>query len=296
MLDRSLEAGINLVDTADVYGLPVNKGWTEEILGRWLAQGGGRREATVLASKVYNWMENRQVRPEINKDTRSLSKYKIVAHCEASLRRLGTDRIDLYQLHHIDRNCPQEEIWEAMEMLQGQGKVLYVGASNYAGWDIATACLTARARNRCGLVSEQSIYHLANRFLELEVLPACQHFGVGLLPYSPLGGGLLGGVLGDLATGNRRVAPGMAERIARHRGQLEAWENWCAALGQPPGTVALAWLLHQPGVTAPILGPRTLGQLEEAVRALELELEQSQLDALDAIWPGYKSAPEHYAW
>jgi aryl-alcohol dehydrogenase-like predicted oxidoreductase len=173
IMDRALELGINFFDTADVYGASVERGHTEQIIGRWLAQGGGRRDSVVLATKVYNPVSRKDTRPEPNRDGRSLSAMKIARHCEGSLKRLQTEAIDLYQMHHVDRACPWEEIWQAFGTLQRQGKVIYVGSSNFAGWDIATACQEAQRRGLDGLASEQSIYHLNNRMLELEVIPAC---------------------------------------------------------------------------------------------------------------------------
>ena len=204
IMDRALELGINFFDTADVYGWEVEHGHTEEIIGNWFAQGGGRREATVLATKVYNLVKRKANLPEVNSDGRSLSAYKIRKHCEGSLQRLQTDWIDLYQMHHIDRDCPWDETWQAFGSLIDQGKVVYVGSSNFAGWDIATACQEASRRGMLGLVSEQSIYHLNNRMIELEVIPACRHYGLGLIPWSPLDGGLLGGALEKMATGRRK--------------------------------------------------------------------------------------------
>lgn len=295
IMDRALELGINFFDTADVYGGPDRRGLTETILGEWFAQGDGRRDAVVLATKVYNPGE-RGLRPEPNADGRSLSAYKIRNHAEASLRRLQTDRIDLYQMHHVDRACPWDEVWQAFDALVQQGKVVYVGSSNFAGWDIATACQEADRRGRMGLVSEQSIYHLDNRMVELEVIPACRHYGLGLIPWSPLGGGLLGGVLGKIESG-RRMSDAMQKRIDAKRPQLERYEALCRELGEEPATVALAWLLHQPAVTAPIIGPRTLEQLESAVRATEVTLDAATLAQLDALFPGPGGeAPKAYAW
>jgi aryl-alcohol dehydrogenase-like predicted oxidoreductase len=183
-----------------------------------------------------------------------------------------------------------------MEQLVQQGKVLYVGSSNFAGWHLAQACETAARRGFLGLVSEQSLYHLAARTLELEVVPACRAYGLALLPWSPLGGGLLGGALAKAAAG-RRAMPRMQERIAQHRPALERWEKLCAELGRPPADVALAWLLQRPGVTAPIVGPRTLEQLEDALRATELKLDGPTVQAIENIWPGPGGeAPEAYAW
>jgi len=260
ILDRALEAGINFVDTANVYGWGANKGKTESILGRWFAQGEGRRDRVVLATKVYGAMYE-------STNGGRLSAYHIRRACDDSLRRLQTDRIDLYQMHHVDRDTPWDEIWQAMDLLVQQGKVLYVGSSNFAAWNIVQANEVAARRHSLGLVSEQSLYNLATRAIELEVVPACQAYGVGIVPYSPLGGGLLGGALVKSAEAGRRGRERIQKLVEQHRPQLEAYETLCADLGEKPANVALAWLLRRPGVTAPIVGPRTLEQLEDALRA-----------------------------
>jgi aryl-alcohol dehydrogenase-like predicted oxidoreductase len=296
IMDRALELGINFFDTADVYGWEVEHGHTEEIIGRWFAQGGGRREAVVLATKVYNPVDRKANLPEVNSDGRTLSAYKIRKHCEGSLRRLQTDWIDLYQMHHIDRECPWDETWQAFDVLVKQGKVVYVGSSNFAGWDIATACQEASKRGLMGLVSEQSIYHLDNRLIELEVIPACRHYGLGLIPWSPLAGGLLGGALEKQKNG-RRWGKDYEKTVDEKRDKLEKYVALCRAIGHPPGEVALAWLLHNPVVTAPIIGPRTMEQLESAVRAASIKMDQETLDKLDEIFPGPGGeAPEAYSW
>jgi aryl-alcohol dehydrogenase-like predicted oxidoreductase len=290
IMDRALELGINFFDTANVYGWGENKGRTEEIIGTWFAQGGGRRDRTVLATKLNGLMGERW--PNNDK----LSALNIRRACDASLARLQTDHIDLYQMHHVDRETPWEEIWQAMDVLVQQGKVLYVGSSNFAGWDLARANEAAARRHSFGLVSEQSIYNLLTREVELEVLPAAQAYGLGVIPWSPLQGGLLGGVLRKEREGSRRSAPRQQSVIDEHREQLGAYEDLCEELGEEPATVALAWLLTRPAVTGPIIGPRTSEQLDGALRALELRLEDKVLDRLDAIFPGYQAAPEHYAW
>ncbi len=296
IMDRALELGINFFDTADVYGWSVEHGVTEEIIGRWFAQGGGRRDAVVLATKVYNPVTRKANRPEVNSDGRSLSAYKIRKHAEGSLKRLQTEWIDLYQMHHVDHNCPWDETWQAFDALVKQGKVVYVGSSNFAGWDIATACQEASQRGLTGLVSEQSIYHLNNRTVELEVIPACRHYGLGLIPWSPLGGGLLGGALEKYESG-RRTGEGFVKEVEEQRTKLEKYEGLCRELGHPPGEVALAWLLHNPVVTAPIIGPRTIEQLESAVRAASIQLDAETLQKLDEIFPGPGGeAPMAYAW
>jgi aryl-alcohol dehydrogenase-like predicted oxidoreductase len=221
---------------------------------------------------------------------------KIKKHCDGSLKRLQTDWIDLYQMHHVDRKCPWDETWSAFDSLVTQGKVLYVGSSNFAGWDIATACQEASRRGMMGLASEQSIYHLNNRMIELEVIPACRHYGLGLIPWSPLGRGLLAGALEKAHTG-RRSSEELEEKVRENRLKLEKYEALCQELGEPPAEVGLAWLLHNPDVTAPIIGPRTLEQLEGAVRATELKLDEGVLNRLDEIFPGPGGeAPKAYAW
>lgn len=296
IMDRALELGINFFDTADVYGWEEQHGYTEEIIGRWIAQGGGRRDAVVLATKVYNPVDRKENLPEVNSDGRSLSAYKIRKHCEGSLKRLQTVRIDLYQMHHIDHSCPWDETWQSFDTLVKQGKVVYVGSSNFAGWDIATACQEASKRGILGLVSEQSIYNLDNRMLELEVIPACRHYGLGLIPWSPLAGGLLGGALQKHKEGRRADEESM-KQIENKREQLEKYESLCKELGHPPAEVALAWLLHNPVVTAPIIGPRTIDQLESAVRACSIHLDEDTLKKLDDIFPGPGGeAPMAYAW
>jgi len=286
ILDAARDAGIDFVDTANVYGRPVGVGVTESIVGRWFAQGGGRREGTVLATKVYGMMG------EGPNDGR-LSARHVRRACEDSLRRLQTDHVDLYQMHHVDRNTPWEEVWQALEILVQQGKVLYVGSSNFAGWHLARACETARARRFLGLVSEQGLYHLLERTAELEVLPACRGYGLAFLPWSPLAGGLLAGA----GPGERRQAERIVERRGQERERLATWESLCGELGEAPADVALAWLLHQRGVTAPIIGPRTVEQLQGALHAATLRLDKEALERLDALFPGPGgAAPEAYAW
>jgi aryl-alcohol dehydrogenase-like predicted oxidoreductase len=288
LMDQALELGINFFDTANRYGGTLGVGVTEEIIGRWMAQG-GRRERIVLATKVYGPMGE-------GKNDRGLSAYHIRKACEDSLRRLQTDHIDLYQMHHIERTTPWEEIWQAMEQLVREGKVLYVGSSNFAGWNIVQANERAARRNFLGLVSEQSLYNLAARTIELEVIPACREYGLGLIPWSPLSGGVLGGALQKASEG-RRSSEANQQRIEKIRPQLEAYESFCRELGEQPGDVGLAWLLSNPVVTAPIIGPRTAEQLSGSLRAVEIKLSDESLKKLDEIWPGPGGqAPEAYAW
>ncbi|MCU1567413.1 MAG: aldo/keto reductase [Pseudarthrobacter sp.] len=289
IMDSAHDNGINFFDTANVYGGSGHRGWTEEIIGRWFAKGGERRKHTVLATKLYGTMTDR---PNESK----LSALNIRRALDASLKRLQTDYIDIYQFHHIDRDTPWDEIWQAIEVAVQQGKILYSGSSNFAGWHIAQAQEAARRRNYTGLVSEQSIYNLFMRQVELEVIPAAQQYGLGLIPWSPLQGGLLGGVLKKEQQGVRRSEGRAAETLKKHQDQIQQYEDFADELGQEPGDVALAWLLHQPAVTAPIVGPRTQEQLDAAIRALDVTLDADALKRLDDIFPGHRTAPEDYAW
>ncbi|MBK9265703.1 MAG: aldo/keto reductase [Polyangiaceae bacterium] len=289
IMDRALELGINFFDTANVYGWKRGEGITENIIGRWFAQGGGRRERTVIATKVYGTMGDWP-------NEGHLSAMHIRRACEASLKRMQTDHIELYQMHHIDRDAPWEEVWQAMETLVSQGKVTYVGSSNFAGWHIAQANEAAKSRHFMGLVCEQSLYNLIDRTIELEVIPACQSYGLGLIPWSPLKGGILGGALQKMNEG-RRTSEFAQKNVDKYRDKLEKFEGLCAEIGQKPADVALAWLLAQPAVTGPIVGPRTVEQLDENARVLDLKLSDDTLKKLDEIFPGPGGrAPEAYAW
>jgi aryl-alcohol dehydrogenase-like predicted oxidoreductase len=289
IMDTALDLGINFFDTANVYGWKIGEGVTEQIVGRWFAQGGNRRERTVLATKVFGRMGD-------GPNDRRLSAYHIRRACEESLVRLQTDHIDLYQMHHIDLETPWEEIWQAMEILVQQGKVLYVGSSNFAGWHLAHAQGEAKARHFMGLVCEQSLYNLNARTVELEVIPACKNLGLGLIPWSPLAGGLLGGVL-QKSTEGRRASENLQKTVDKLLPQLESYEGFCKEIGENPADIALAWLLKNPVVTAPIIGPRTLDQLTGSLRALEINLDTDMLTQLDEIWPGPGGeAPKAYAW
>ena len=289
IMDIALGHGINFFDTANVYGRHLGPGTTETIIGDWFAKGASRRDKVVLATKVYGKMS------DWPNDSR-LSARHIVRACEDSLRRLQTDRIDLYQMHHIDRESWWDEIWQAMDNLVQQGKVLYVGSSNFAGWHIARANEIARHRHFLGLVSEQGLYNLTQRTAELEVLPAVQEYGMGFIAWSPLAGGLLAGAVGKVSEG-RRNEEYMRDEITASRSQLERWEALCTEIGSRPSDVALAWLMANPIVTAPIIGPRTVDQLNGSLRALNVELSSEVLGKLDEIFPGPGGpAPEAYAW
>src|SRR6478672_1847247 len=292
VMDAAVDAGINHVDTADVYGGPqtadMTKGYgvSEEVIGRWL-QRSGRRDEIVLATKAYQPMG-------LGPNDRRLSAYHLRRACEASLRRLQTDHIDLYQMHHVDRTTPWEEIWQAMEQLVREGKITYVGSSNFAGWDVALAQSAATARHFVGLTSEQSLYNLAVRAVEQELVPALRHLGIGLIPYSPLHAGLLTGVLAAEAQG--RLSPDQLPRVDAHRSELQAYEDLCREVGAKPVHVALAWLLHNPVVSSAIVGAMTIEELHADVGALSVRLDEDTLQRLDRIWPGPGEAPQAYSW
>lgn len=289
IMDKALDLGINFFDTANVYGRKLGEGVTEQIVGRWFAQGGVRREQTVLATKVYGRMGDWP-------NQSRLSALNIRQAVEGSLQRLQTDHIDLYQMHHVDRNTPWEEIWQAMETLVQQGKVLYVGSSNFAGWHIAKANEIAKSRHFLGLVSEQALYNLKDRMIELEVIPACRDYGLGLIPWSPLASGLLGGSLDANKTG-RRAEKDVKQDAKKFAAQLRQYEKFCKQKGEKPADVALAWLLANPVVTAPIVGPRTIEQLTGSLRALKIKFSKADMEKLDEIWPGPGGeAPEAFAW
>lgn len=292
IMDAALDAGINFFDTANIYGWGENAGRTEEIIGKWFKQGGGRRERVVLATKVYGSMHDSLDGP--NNDA-GLSSYKIRRHLEGSLRRLQTDHIELYQMHHIDREVSWEELWSAFEIAIHQGKVGYIGSSNFPGWGLVEAQAAAKSKHLLGLVSEQHKYNLNCRLPELEVLPAAQRYGIGIIPWSPLDGGLLGGNALNPSPGSR--SRHNKERAENQRTQLEEFAQLCEEIGVRQDTLALAWLLANPAVTAPIIGVRTLEQLENSLRALEVSVSQEVQQKLDQIFPGPgKQAPEAYAW
>ncbi len=294
IMDRALEHGINFFDTANVYGWKTGEGITEAIIGRWFAQGGGRRDKVVLATKVFGRMSEWP-------NDRGLSARHIVRACDESLRRLATDWIDLYQMHHIDRSTPWDEIWQAMSQLITAGKIRYVGSSNFAGWHLVMAQESAARRHLLGLVSEQPIYNLLTRHVELELIPAAEQYGIGIIPWSPLHGGLLSGAIRKMQEGSagRSTEGRSAEGLEENRPTIEAYEKLCAELGYDPANVALGWLLSRPGVTSPIIGPRTVEQLDASLGALDVSLTDETLARLDELFPPIGNGgpgPEAWAW
>ncbi|MGW5666925.1 aldo/keto reductase [Micromonospora sp. NPDC003776] len=292
LMDHALECGINFLDTANIYGWRVHKGYTEEMIGRWFAANPGRREEVVLATKVGNPMGD-------GPNSSGLSARHIIRACEASLRRLGTDWIDLYQMHQVDRTVGWDEVWQAMDLLIQQGKVRHIGSSNFAGWNIVAAQESARRRNLLGLASEQCLYNLYTRHAELEIIPAARAYGVGVLVWSPLHGGLLGGVLAKLAAGTAvKSAQGRsAQALAHRRGLVTAYERLCRHLGRDPAELALAWVAQHPSVTAVVIGPRNPAQLDAALRALDDGATDVEMEELDRLFPAVgRGGPAPEAW
>ncbi len=291
IMDAAIDAGVNFFDTANVYGGDDKHGLTEEIIGRWFSQGKGKRDKVILGTKVYGDMFD--IDGSVNDDSLGLSKYKIRHHFEASLKRLQTDHIELYQMHHSDREASWDEVWEAFMLLTQQGKIDYVGSSNFAGWDLAVAQYTAKSKGFFGLISEQHKYNLLCRLPELEVIPAAEQLGIGIIPYSPLSGGALSGK--NIKQNSRSF--NQFDRIKDLESQLSRFSNLCKELGEEENVIALAWLLSNPVVTAPLLGPRTLEQFNTALRAIEVDLSDEVINLLDDIFPGPGgTAPEAYAW
>lgn len=291
IMDTALDAGINFFDTANHYPDFVNCGLSESIIGRWFAQGGGRREKVVLATKVYQPMMDPLDGP--NNDG-GMSKYKLNRHIAGSLRRLGTEHIELYQMHHIDHRTSWDEIWEGFEVLVNQGKIDYVGSSNFAGWHLASAQAAAQARHFLGLVSEQHRYNLMCRLPELEVLPAAKALGIGVLAYSPLAAGLLSGHALKPPRGSRL---GEASGAEHFRAKLEPFAALCKELGRSEPDVALGWVLSHPAMTSVVIGPRTAGQVTGALGCLSVRLDEGTVKRLNELFPGPGGqAPEAYAW
>jgi aryl-alcohol dehydrogenase-like predicted oxidoreductase len=310
IMDAAADAELTFFDTANVYGgwgdrPERHHGWTEEIIGRWFAQGGGRRDKVVLATKLYGSMSNPLDGPN---DAPGYSAYKIKRAVEASLRRLQTDRIELYQMHHVDPLTPWDEVWGAYEDLIAAGKVVYAGSSNFGARHLCHAQAAAQSRHFLGLVSEQHRYSLLTRQPELEVLPAARELGLGVIPWSPLAAGLLAGhALDGLGGARSQTAAKRLDDADRQR--LVRFHQLAAENGVSPANLALAWTLANPAVTAPIIGPRSVDQLTEVLAVPEITLDAATLSALDQIFPGpgvpgsgadpgaqAATAPWAYAW
>jgi aryl-alcohol dehydrogenase-like predicted oxidoreductase len=298
IMDKALEMGINFFDTANVYGGKSGHGASEAIIGRWFKQGNGRRDQVVLATKVYGDMTDSQ-RPN---EVRGVSAYKVRKHAADSLRRLQTDHIDLYQVHHLDWHISLEEFWTTFARLIDYGDVLYMGTSNFPGWSLAKFQMYAWQHGLMGFVSEQAQYNLLSRYPELEVIPAAQDFGIGIIPYMPLAGGLL--------TGKQQSVQGSrTEQVEGEYGmslsaqQFADYNSFCQEIGEAPYIVAIAWTLANPAVSSAIVGVRTAAHLDGLDRAAELQLTPDQMARLNEIFdinkgrplkPG--AAPFAFAW
>jgi len=272
---KALELGINFFDTADVYSL----GRSEEITGAMLRELSSRHDY-VLATKVFFPVEK-------GRNRRGLSRKHVVEACDASLRRLGTDFIDLYQIHRWDAATPAEETMEALDSLVRAGKVRYIGASSMAAWQLAKALHTAERQGGQRFVSMQNHYNLAYREEEREMIPLCLSEGLGLLPWSPLARGFLSGSRkrdGEKATARSKADPFADDYYFRPDDfdVLDALVGLAARKSVKPATLAIAWLLAQPGVVAPIVGATKPGYIDDAVAALELKLDGDDLAALEA--------------
>ena len=301
IMDRALEMGINFWDTANVYGGGDNRGGSETIIGKYFQSRPGSRERVVLATKVYGNMADE----DWPNTARGLSAYKVRKHVEDSLRRLQTDHIDLYQVHHIDRRITPEEFWGTFDRLIDSGKVLYMGSSNFPGWGLAQHQMQALQRGSMGFVSEQTMYNLLCRYPELEVLPAAEVFGIGVIPYMPLAGGLLTGKTQSVE-GSRtsQVEDEYGILLGESNQHMADFSVLCREIGEPEHVVAIAWTLAQPAIPSAIVGIRTQQHLDGMDRAAELKLDAALLARLDEIFPinmgrplrTGKVAPEAYAW
>ncbi|MDL2225698.1 aldo/keto reductase [Eubacteriales bacterium OttesenSCG-928-M02] len=298
IMDVALDNGITFFDTANGYGRRVNKltgestgspGLSEEIIGRWFAQGGGRREKIVLITKFNSpggELHGANNRP-------GLSAWKIRRSLDDSLRRLQTDHLEIFMMHRVDRSVSWAELWPAFTAAQFQGKLDYVASSAFAAHDLVTAQAEAEKRGLLGLICDQHRYNLVCRVPELEVIPALEKLGMGLLPYSPLGGGHLSGKALD-APGPRTQGRVLTEE---QRAQLEAFQAFSEEVGISQPKLAHAWILKNPAVSAFLTGPRTVEMLEEAIASVDVELTDDMMAKLDEIFPGPGGpATDAYNW
>ncbi|HWU37292.1 MAG TPA: aldo/keto reductase [Candidatus Acidoferrum sp.] len=277
ILHRALDAGINFIDTANVY----TGGESERIVGKFLREG-GRREQVVLATKVYS-------RTGSLPNDAGGSRLHVMQACEASLRRLQTDRIDLYQQHRPSLTIPQDETLRAYDDLVRSGKVRYIGSSTFPAWMVMEALAISERYGLARFISEQSPYNLLDRRVENEMIPLCLRHGLALLPWSPLAGGILAGrysAPGQFPEGSRATRMGamFTDRIS-HRGNEVAAEvgKMAQARGMTASQLVLLWLKDQPGVTSPIIGPRTLAHLEDALAIVDRKCEEAERRSFDAL-------------
>jgi aryl-alcohol dehydrogenase-like predicted oxidoreductase len=298
IIARGLAAGINFIDTADVYGhdpanFQVGRGRAEEIVGQALRTG-GQRQRVILATKAHFPMTD-------DPNARGNSRRHIIAACEASLRRLGTDYIDLYQLHHPSNDVPIDETLRALDDLVRAGNVRYLGTSAFAAWQLVESFWVAKEYGLNRVVCEQPPYHLLDRRAERELLPMAQTYGLAVIPWSPTAGGFLAGRY------QRDAPPPPDSRFAGFWRTQQAAQFSAAAFavldevralsaehGCTPAQLALAWCLAQPGITSPIIGPRTLAQLEDALGALTVQLTAADHARLDAVAPPGRATVPYY--
>ena len=300
ILDRAFEMGITFLDTANVYGGDAGRGRSEEIIGTWFAGRPGVRDDVVLATKVYHPMGDLGAARE----EQGFSAYKVRKHLADSLRRLQTDRVDVYQVHHIDERVTPEELWGTYERVVADGTVLYAGSSNYSGWGLARAQLQAQQRGFLGFVSEQTQYNLLSRVPEMEVLPAAEAFGVGVIVYMPLGGGLLTGKTESFdGSRTRQVEEEYGISLGPENTQFSEFSALCREIGEPEHVVATAWVLQHPAVASAIVGVRTVDQLDGLDRAAALELDSAAMARLEEIFDinrgrriGKGRSPQAHSW
>ena len=283
IVDAALEQGINFLDTANVY----NRGRSEEIVGKALKRS-GKRDRIVLATKVHGRMDDEDILAAGN------NRRHIISQCEASLRRLQTDYIDLYQIHRPDSAVPIDETLRALDDLIRAGKVRYIGTSTFPAWQVMESLWMAKELGLNRFVTEQPPYHLLDRSIERELIPLAQTYGLAILPWSPLARGFLSGRYqrGQEVPGDSRVARDMqgpmADRTKKHFSELafqvlDQIQEIAAAKGCTSSQLALAWCMRQPGITSPIVGPRTLEHLQDNLGAVAVEITAEDRSRLDAV-------------
>ncbi len=300
LMDRALELGINFFDTADAYGpthlnASLYNGYCEEIIGRWFAQGNGRRDSVVLTTKCGMKMPSNTT--DGPNDITGYSAYRIRKHVENSLKRLQTDHIDVHMMHHIDARTKWDEVWETYGALIGQGKVTYAASSNFGARHLCFAQASAKEHGMFGLVEEEHKYNLVCRLPELEVLPAAQEMGIGMVTYHPLMEGMFSGHLLETTSGGQRGYATSKTISPENLDRLKRYAALCERIGESMPAVTYAWILSNPTVSSVIIGPRTIEQLESSAAAADLELDEGVLKEIDEIYPGPGgAAPQAYAW
>lgn len=289
ILDKSVEVGINFIDTSNSYGGYTNRGASERIIGEWLKNNPAKRNKIILATKVYSCTENIFDNPN---DEKGLSGYKIRHHLDASLKRLNTDHIELYQMHHIDRTCNFDSLWDAFYREFMLGKIDYVGSSNFSAFDLLLCQNSAQNKHFIGLVSEQHRYNLMHRLAELEVLPATKRLGISFLAWGPLDAGRLS----DHVYRSDELARCSHNTITdQEKIKIDEYKKLCQTLGVKEQVLAMAWLLHEP-IDGIVIGPRTEQQLDDYLIALEYPLTEEIAAEINKIFPPVGSAPEAYSW